>query len=119
VAGVPLATAAGDEEPAGRARIVAYENERVVVEAEPTHRSLLVLTDVHYPGWEVRVDGREQPLERVDYLLRGVALDPGRHEVEFLYRPASWDVARAISLAGLLVLAGVVVAGLRRRRRSA
>ena len=78
-----------------------------------------MLTDVHYPGWEVRVDGRERPLERVDYLLRGVALDPGRHEVELLYRPASWDAARSISLAGLLMLAGVLVAGLQRRRRSA
>ena len=119
VDGVPQGDAGGDPEPAGRARIVEYENERVVVDAEPTRRSLLVLTDVHFPGWEVRVDGREQPLERVDYLLRGVALDPGRHEVEFLYRPASWDAARAISLAGLLVLAGALVAGLLRRRRPA
>jgi hypothetical protein len=119
VEGVPHGGAGADPEPPGRARIVTYENERVVVDAEPARRSLLVLTDVHFPGWEVRVDGREQPLERVDYLLRGVALDPGRHEVEFLYRPASWDAARAISLAGLLVLAGVLAAGLLRRRRSA
>jgi hypothetical protein len=119
VEGLPRATGGGEPEPAGRARIVAYENERVVVDAEPARRSLLVLTDVHYPGWEVRVDGREEPLERVDYLLRGVALDPGRHEVEFLYRPASWDAARAISAAGLLALAGVLVAGLLRRRRTA
>ncbi len=119
VEGVPQGRAGGDEEQPGRARIVTYENERVVVDAEPTRRSLLVLTDVHFPGWEVRVDGREQPLERVDYLLRGVALDPGSHEVEFLYRPASWDAARAVSLAGLLVLAGVLAAGLVRRRRSA
>jgi hypothetical protein len=117
VEGVPQGEAGGDPEPAGRARIVSYEHERVVVDAEPSRRSLLVLTDVHFPGWEVRVDGREQPLDRVDYLLRGVALDPGRHEVEFEYRPASWDAGRAVSLAGLLVLAGALVAGLRRRRR--
>lgn len=118
VEGVPQGEAGGDPEPAGRARIVSYENERVVVDAEPSRRSLLVLTDVHFPGWEVRVGGREQPLERVDYLLRGVALNPGRHEVEFLYRPASWDAGRAVSLAGLLVLAGALVVGLRRRRRT-
>jgi hypothetical protein len=118
VEGVPQGEAGVGPEPAGRARIVSYENERVVVDAEPSRRSLLVLTDVHFPGWEVRVDGHEQPLERVDYLLRGVALDPGRHEVEFEYRPASWDAGRAVSLAGLLVLAGALVAGLRRRRRT-
>jgi hypothetical protein len=117
VEGVPEAGGAAPGD-VGRARIVSYENERVVVYADVSRRGLLVLTDVHFPGWEVRVDGREQPLERVDYLLRGVALDPGRHEVEFLYQPASWDAARAISLSGVLVLAGVLVAGLLRRRRA-
>ena len=38
-------------------------------------RALVVLSDVHFPGWQATVDGREVPIERVDYLLRGV---PGR-----------------------------------------
>lgn len=106
-------------QPAGRAGLVAYEDERVVVEASVRRPSLLVLTDLHFPGWEVRVDGRDAALERVDYLLRGVMLTPGRHRVEFLYRPASWDVARAITVAGLLALAAALTAGLvpRLRRR--
>ena len=65
-------------------------DERVVAEASAAPPALLVLTDLHFPGWEARVDGKEAKLERVDYLLRGVMLPPGRHRVEFLYRPASW-----------------------------
>ena len=49
------------------------------------------------------MDGREAPLERVDYLLRGVMLPAGRHRVEFTYEPASWT-GRADHLAGLLAL---------------
>ena len=67
---------------AGGARIVEDEPERVVIEADANRRALLVLADVHYPGWKAELDGEEVPIERVDYLLRGVALPrrraPGR-----------------------------------------
>ena len=99
----------------GEARIVAYEHEHAVVDATARRPSLLVLTDLHFPGWKARVDGRDAPLERVDYLLRGVMVPPGRHRVEFLYEPASWTIARSITLAGLLALAVALIAGLRRR----
>ena len=62
-------------------------------------RSLLVLTDVHYPGWKATVDGREAPIERVDYLLRGVPCPPGEHTVELRYEPASWRVGWIVSVA--------------------
>jgi hypothetical protein len=96
----------------GRARLITYEPERVVAAATARRRALLVLTDLHFPGWKVRVDGRDSKLERVDYLLRGVALTRGRHRIEFLYQPASWDVARAVSLLGILALAAALAAGL-------
>ena len=92
-----------------------------MAEATARRPSLLVLTDLHFPGWKARVDGRDAPLERVDYLLRGVMVPPGRHRVEFVYEPASWTIARAITLAGLLALVAALAAGLtphiRRRRR--
>jgi hypothetical protein len=109
----------GDGSP-GRAELVSYEPERAVIRATARSRALLVLTDLHYPGWKVRVDGREEPLERVDYLLRGVMLEPGSHRVEFTYEPASWTIARSITAAGLLALAAALAAGLvpRLRRRT-
>jgi hypothetical protein len=117
VAGLPQGRSA---RPAGRAELVSYEHERVVVDATAGGLALLVLTDLHYPGWKVRVDGREAALERVDYLLRGVKLAPGRHRVEFVYEPASWTLARAASLIALLALAAALATGLARRlsRRS-
>jgi hypothetical protein len=116
--GLPRGAGGG---PAGQAQLVSYGNERVVAEATARRPALLVLTDLHYPGWKVLVDGRDAALERVDYLLRGVMLEPGTHRIEFVYRPASWTLARAVSLAGLLVLMAAIAAGLapllRRGRR--
>jgi hypothetical protein len=101
---------------AGTARLVRTDRERVVASATASRRSLLVLTDVHYPGWKARVDGRPAPIERVDYLLRGVAVPPGRHEVEFRYEPSSWRLGWLLSLVSLTALVLVVLAGVLRWR---
>jgi hypothetical protein len=102
---------------AGRARITSYETDRVVVAATARRPGELVLTDLHYPGWKVTLDGEDAPLHRVNYLLRGTTLPPGRHRVEFRYEPASWRIGWVVSLFALAGLAAVVVVGLRSRRR--
>ena len=101
---------------AGSARIVEDDPERVVIEADANRRAVLVLADIYYPGWKAKLDGEEVPIERVDYLLRGVALEPGAHRVEFSYEPLSWRIGWIVSLAALLVLVGVVAVSTASRR---
>lgn len=103
---------------AGTAALVSYEPERVEAEATATKRSLLVLTDVHFPGWKATVDGESVPIERVDYLLRGVVVPPGKHTVVFSYEPSSFRAGWIIAVVGLLAVMGMVIVGLRRRERS-
>ena len=107
----------GSGESSGRARITRYEPEEVDVEARLEHPGLLVLSDLHFPGWNARVDGRDVDIERVNYALRGVPLPAGTHTVEFRYEPLSWRIGWILSLLGLALLAAGVVAGRRARRR--
>jgi hypothetical protein len=101
---------------AGSARLVGYGDERAAVSVDARRAALLVLTDVHFPGWEATVDGREVPIERVDYLLRGVRVPAGRHRVEFRYRPASFTVGWVVSLLALAAIAAAALTGWRNRR---
>jgi hypothetical protein len=103
----------------GSARLVAYERERVVIRSRADRAGLVVLSDTHYPGWKAEVDGEEVPVERVDYLLRGVPVSAGAHTVVFRYAPLSWTIGWAVSLVALLGLAVALVAGGRRRRPTA
>jgi hypothetical protein len=102
---------------AGTARLVSYSDERVVARADVARTSLLVLTDVHFPGWKATVDGRPATIERVDYLLRGVKVPAGAHTVEFRYEPASWRAGWIVSAVAALAIAATALAGLRARRR--
>jgi hypothetical protein len=113
VAGVPVGGGSGS----GVARIVSYGAERVVVRARSEGAGLLVLGDNYYPGWKAYVDGREVPIERVDYLFRGVRVGAGVSTVEFRYEPVSWRIGWIVSLIALAaLLAAIAVATLRGAR---
>ncbi|MEX1054694.1 MAG: YfhO family protein, partial [Rhodothermales bacterium] len=85
---------------------------------------LLVANEIYYPaGWEALVDGEEVPVHRVSYLLRGIEVPEGRHEVEMRFEPASHRLGLWISaLATVLVYGlavGIVGLGWYRRRQAA
>jgi Bacterial membrane protein YfhO len=104
--------------PGGDARIVADGAEHLSVSANSPRAGVLVLADVHYPGWTAEVDGRETPVERVDYLLRGVRIPAGNHLVVLRYEPLSWTLGWVVSLVALILLAVAVGVGLSRRGRA-
>ncbi len=89
--------------------------DRLRLRVELESDGMLVVSDTDYPGWEATVDGREEPILRANLAFRAVALNAGRHEVEFRFRPSS--ARRGIMCSGvsaLLALAMLVAA----RRRS-
>jgi hypothetical protein len=107
----------------GRAQVVAYAEDRVVVEVTAPSRGVLVLTDAWYPGWrvtvrsaagEARASRQRAPL-RADLLFRAVPLEAGAWRVEFRYR------SRFLVLGALMSGLGLVGFGLyvgRMRRAS-
>src|SRR5262249_39272738 len=58
---------------------------------------LLVISNVWYPGWSAVVDGRAQPVERVDATFQGVYLPAGSHDVRLIFAPASLRVGLALA----------------------
>jgi hypothetical protein len=75
----------------------------------------LVVKQSWYPGWRATVDGRQVPIYRADLALQAVAVPAGTHTVVVTYHPASVLVGAAVSVAGLIGLLLVLMAGVRRR----
>jgi hypothetical protein len=65
---------------------------------------VLLQRQAWYPGWRARVDGRDVPLFHVDSLYRGVALEPGDHDVEIYFDSPSFTRGALLSLAGTVVI---------------
>lgn len=59
--------------------------------ANMSQRGLAVFSEIHYPkGWTATIDGKETPILRVNYLLRGLEIPAGEHEVVFTFAPSSY-----------------------------
>jgi hypothetical protein len=99
-----------------RVELATYDSRQVVVKVQAPADGYLVLTDAWYPGWHVRVDGKEASLLRADLIFRAVHLPAGEHTVEFTYAPASFRTGVLISAVALLVVIGLWVWGRKKAR---
>jgi hypothetical protein len=104
----------GEDRGAGEAAVAIDEAERTVVQTAAPRPALLVLTDSWDPGWKATVDGRDTPLRRVDYLIRGVGVPAGSHRVELRYRPTSWRAGWIVSSLALVLIVAAAMIGARR-----
>ena len=67
---------------------------------------LLVVSEVYYPaGWKAYLDDTEVPIHRVNYLIRGVQIPAGQHQLVMKFDPASYKLGYWITLP--LYTAGV------------
>ncbi len=100
-------------------KMLHYSSQNVRIETVLEHPAILMLNDTAYPGWEIQIDGRGAHWFRADYFFRGAVVPGGRHVVRFVFRPASFYWATAISLLALLTLIVAPLASvpLRSRRR--
>jgi hypothetical protein len=111
---LPARTAQGAA--TGTARVAEYEPNRIVVETDATAASVLVVSEIFYPGWEATVDGGRARIDLADYLLRAVAVPAGRHRVEMRYRAPAARNGAIISALAVALLAGLSVWSRRRSR---
>ena len=74
-------------------------------------------------GWAMKIDGRESPLLRANYLLRAAMVPAGQHEIVMRYEPKIWKVGGVLSLVSstiiLLGLIGAVVFTVRKKKQKA
>jgi hypothetical protein len=90
---------------ANTAEIVKYDIHEIAISAWIQTPTILVLSEIYYPaGWKAYVDNKESRIYKTNYLLRGVFLQPGDHQVVFRFDPASYRTGEWISGITLLLL---------------
>jgi hypothetical protein len=87
-------------------QIIEWKPEQQIIETDFPENSLLVFSEIDYPGWQVWIDGAPASFERVDYFLRGLVVPAGKHRIEAAYRPVSFQYGLAASglSLGLVIL---------------
>ncbi|MGZ5431806.1 MAG: YfhO family protein, partial [Thermoanaerobaculia bacterium] len=73
----------------------------------------IVISETHWPGWRAYIDGKRVRARFANHAFLGVHVPAGEHRVRLVFLPESFTRGRAISLAAVVVLLGLM--GLMRR----
>ncbi len=106
------------EEGHGEAVINKYTPNRIEISTNANSTTILVLSDVYYPGWKAYVDGKESPVLACNSILRGVPLEKGQHSIILEYSPMSYKIGLIISgLTAIFVSCSIFLPSSRLMRR--
>lgn len=75
----------------GQITHTSYTPNELHYTAEMSQEGLAVFSEIYYPvGWKATIDGNEAEILRTDYLLRGLVIPAGTHEIVFRFEPKSY-----------------------------
>jgi uncharacterized membrane protein YfhO len=83
-----------------------------------------VFSEVYYDrGWKAFIDGKEAPIVKTNYVLRGLYVPAGSHKIEFRFEPQSYIMGSRITSISQIILVAVFLIALymefRRRKQAA
>ena len=87
---------------------MGYTPNHIRVDTSSNRTSRLVLAEVYSPGWRAYLDGKEEvSVQEKPDTLRLVDIAAGTKFVDFKYEPESYQRGRLITLATIIILAGL------------
>jgi hypothetical protein len=83
-----------------------YRNQSVSFEVRSDHPTMLVLTDLAYPGWTATVNGAPAQIHKAYGFARAVELSAGSSTVELSFQPTGFPLTPGLALLALILLLG-------------
>jgi hypothetical protein len=89
-------------------RASELDSGKIQLTVDAPSSGFVVLTDTFYPGWQATIDGQATKIWQANLAFRAVAVETGRHEIRFNYRPRSFTVGLWISIVtGVIVVLAI------------
>jgi hypothetical protein len=92
-------------------KLVENKNDVINYKFSAPTPQFAVFSEVYYPkGWNVFIDGTKADYVRTDYVLRGMLIPAGNHNIEFRFEPQSFTTGRLISIISNILVALLLIA---------
>ena len=94
----------------GNISLIDYSPKKLIYKSSNKSQSFAVFSEIYYPhGWKVFVNGNEKNLVRVNYVLRGLELEPGDNTIEMRFNPKSYSLGNLIVKGSNIILLILIV----------
>ncbi|RMG69465.1 MAG: hypothetical protein D6722_10270, partial [Bacteroidetes bacterium] len=102
-------------DPSAQVRLTAWQPNEIRYTANSRQEGVIVFSEIYYDGgkgWQAYVDGQPVPHFRTNYVLRGLRVPAGTHEITFRFEPRAYYTGETLDLIfSILVLASLIAAG--------
>jgi len=72
-------------------RVSNYGPRNISLSSQSSKKGFMVLSEIYYPpGWTATVDGEPTEIYKTNYILRGIEVPAGKHEIKFSFNPRSY-----------------------------
>jgi hypothetical protein len=102
-------------------KLVENRNDTIDYRFSSAFPAFAVFSEVYYAeGWDVYIDGVKSNYVKTDYILRGMSIPAGNHEIQFRFEPKTFTTGRTISIIANILVAlliiGTIVFYLRKKK---
>jgi hypothetical protein len=104
--------------------LVKNDNDVVTYTFNAASNQFAVFSEVYYKsGWKAYIDGKEAPIVKVNYVLRGLAVPAGKHDIRFEFKPNGYIKGGKITsvaqvLLGILLLSALFMEWRKRKLKT-
>jgi hypothetical protein len=103
----------------GSASYAERDPENVIITVDAPSPSIVVVRTVYDPGWTATVDGAPVPVLPTDFLIQGIPVTAGHHQILLTYRDRAVTAGvRASAVAWFALLGSALAATVVERRRT-
>ena len=94
-----------DIAPADSIWMTSYAPNELRYKYRSASEQAVVFSEIYYPeGWHAEVDGKPADIFRADWILRGIFVPAGEHEIVMRFDPPSYAVGERLSRASSITL---------------
>jgi hypothetical protein len=93
--------------------LVKNENDKITYRFSAASNQFAVFSEIYYKaGWNAFIDGKQSPIVKVNYALRGLAVPGGQHNIEFRFEPQGYLTGRSITTVATIILVLLLLFGI-------
>lgn len=93
--------------------LVKNDNDEILYRSDAPTRKFAVFSEIYYQrGWRAWIDGKETPIYRTNYVLRGLSVPAGHHSIRFAFHPPSYYLGRQVQWMACIILTLLIAAGI-------
>lgn len=85
--------------------LIKNDNDVITYSSKSNANQFAVFSEIYYDrGWKAYIDDKETPIVRTDYVLRGLAVPAGTHNIRFEFKPASFYNSVIIAIVASAII---------------